>query len=148
MKREGAYRYATALISQAAVRASEHPTPDVSSRATLYLKPAEHTMPMVASEPSSNAIQRVRKTQRQHARAAWADVFGDEPLPQLGSSAEWTEWVVQERQSAAAEMERWVSMPEVRAAMHFNISYSHIPGPLSHPPRLSISNFFRRVPSA
>ena len=32
--------------------------------------------------------------------------------------------------------------------MHFNISYSHIPGPLSHPPRLSRSNFYRRVPPA
>ena len=61
-------------------------------------------------------MQRVWRVQREHAHRAWASLFGDEPLPQLASAAEWTQWVVNERQRAASDMEQRVAAEKVCGA--------------------------------
>ena len=56
---------------------------------------AGSSTPRATAEHSTT--QRVRRAQRDAAAAAWAECFGDEPLPQFATAAEWTKWVLNER---------------------------------------------------
>ena len=64
------------------------------------------------SEPVT--AQKVWRLQREHAHVAWSKIFGDEPLPQLASAVEWTQWVVNERRRQAAHSIEHGASAEVR----------------------------------
>ena len=61
----------------------------------------------------ATSVPRVWRVQRELAHTAWKELFGDEPLPQLGSAAEWTQWVLRERQKSTSMMESRLTSPEV-----------------------------------
>ena len=63
----------------------------------------------------ATSVPRVWRVQRELAHTAWKELFGDEPLPQLGSAAEWTQWVSRERQKSTSMMESRLTSPEVSA---------------------------------
>ena len=52
------------------------------------------------------ALPRVWRVQREHAHTAWTEIFGDEPLPPIGSAAEWTQWVLGERRRTPSDIEQ------------------------------------------
>ena len=76
-------------------------------------------MNMMVSSPEHKPIaaSNVWRLQREHAHMAWLKIFGDEPLPQLGSAAEWTQYVSSERHRAVTSMEQRVS-DELRLCPH------------------------------